>query len=708
MKKLSNGYLIRLLIHPLLVALPLTLIAVFFLSVNFARYKAERVETKAVSYKNAVVCYADLDGDGNSDEIIFFENSKRKAAVSARLSNGKMVDQWNMDGQFLTMRSAETADIDKDGKAEIVMLYFRNDSAFLSIFKPLDLINLDRKDIFIDTIRFSGFSDDFAFSPFIFSDINGDSNPEILFAISAGFSLYPRNLYAYDVQHDTVYRSPYLAAQISLTDDPIVDDLDKDGHMEILVNHFAPGNMKSTDKMPIHDNSSWIMILDHKLQFWMPPVEFKATPSTINHHIIKANGDKKVLFFFNNTSNRGEPPTIALFDPIKRQVTGKLFLNNINPKLFLQAKSTDHSMAFADYMGEIYSVGADLQLESAGSFSYLVVKSTLRELDIDGCGQKEMFMIDRDYLGLYVFRNYNTTPVYLSITDEPFQNLKKIMVLHKDGIPHGFALHINDFVYKYSYTKNSFYFLQWPFYLLIFFSITGIYYLIMKFYLRQVKKSYQKDKQIAELKLKSIRNQLDPHFTFNAFNAIAAALYKEDNKTAYTYFAKFSKLMRASMLYSDKIGRFLSEELDFTVHYLEIEKFRFREKFNYEFDVDDDVVQTTEVPRMILQTYAESAVSNGLMHREDGGKLTISIHERVNHLEIRVTDNGVGIEKSKEYNKEKAFKSAKIMAEFVGLINDMNTSKIVVEMYDLRDKDTILGTETLIKIPFDIKYQLTE
>ncbi|MBE0637963.1 MAG: histidine kinase [Bacteroidales bacterium] len=707
MKKLTKGYLVRILIHPLLVALPLTIIAIFIFSDHFARYKAERIDAKAVSYKNAVVCYADLDGDGNSDEVIFFENSKRKAAATAILGNGKVVDQWSMNGQFLTMKSGETADIDKDGKAEIIMLYFRNDSAFLSVFKPMDLLKPDQQDIFIDTANFSGFPDDFAFSPFILNDINGDSFPEILFAISAGFGLYPRNLYAYDVQHDTVYRSPYLAVQISLTDNPIVDDLDNDGQIEILVNHFAPGNMKSTDHVPVHDNSSWILILDHNLQFWIPPVEFKATPSTINHQIISVNGEKKVLFLFSNNSNIGEPSTIALFDPIERQVTGKLFLDNITPKQFLQAKSTDQSLAFADNTGKIYSVDADLQIASSGALSNFVVKSSVREMDLDGCGQKEMLMIDRDYLGVYVFRNDNSTPVHLSITDEPFQKLNKIMVLLKDGMHEGFALHVNDFVYHYSYTKNSLYFLQWPFYFFIFFFLAGIYDLIMKFYTKQLRKIYQKDQQIAELKLKGIRNQLDPHFTFNAINAVSSALYNEGNKTAYTYFTKFAKLIRSSLLYSDRVTRLLKDELDYTVQYLEIEKFRFGDKFDYELLVDEDVVLTTEVPRTIIQAYAESAVSNGLMHRDVGGMLTITVKEQNNYLEIRVIDNGCGMEKSKQFNKDKAFKTIKIMDEFIGLINDMNITKIDVETSDLKKNDAVAGTQSLIKIPLNLRYRLS-
>lgn len=687
--------------------MPFTLIIAYFLTGSFAQYKIERRERKVLSPEVFYISYADLDRDGNSDEIVFLENSKQNASVYAKLGNRVLLAQWNMNGKLFSAKSCDVLDVDKDGFPEIVMLYFRNDSVFLSVFNPMDIARFEREDVFVDTIRFPGNPQDFSFSKFIVKDVANDSVPELLFAISSGFDLYPRNLYAYHVHSNAVMRSSYLALQLTLHEDMLSDDLDDDGNQEFLIENFAPGNMKSVFQQSIHDNSSWMIVLDKDLQFWTPPIEFKATPSYVKHHIIRSEGKKKVLFFCCNLSNKGDPSSIQLFDPIKKQIDGKLFLDDFSAMNLLASRSDDKSAVFYNQNGDLFEIGGDLQLRPAGNFCSKTSQQILAEIDIDGCGQKELILRDKDYLGFYVLRNDFSNPVFLPISSEPIHQFYEAMPLIENHEPVGFALHVNNVILKYSYTKNLAYWFQWPVYIMIFILISGIYYLIMKYYTRQIQEIYQKDKQIAELKLKSIRNQLDPHFTFNAFNAIASALYKEDSKTAYSYFAKFSKLMRATMLYSDKFVRLLNEEIDFTIQYLEIEKFRFRDKFNFEIDVDEDVVLSVEVPRMIIQAYAETSIANGLMHRDDGGLLTISLHDFDLFLEIRVTDNGVGIAKSYEYNKERAFQSVKIMDEFIGLINQMNSLKIEVTMEDLKNGEEILGTEVLIKIPHGLRYKLT-
>ncbi len=707
MKKISKRHLLRFLINPLLLALPMTLIVVYFLSGFFSKYTIEQPEIKPFSIEDAVFLYNDLDGNGNSDEVYFFTNTQGNATAYAKLDQGAILGQWNMNGVFLSMKSCGLVDVDQDGKAEIVMLYFRNDSAFLSVFNPLNPENLFRSGIFIDTLRFRNAPNDFFFSNFHIQDLNDDTHPEIIFSISAGFNLYPRKLYAYDLHNDTVIRSTYLANQIDMPSDLVFSDLDNDGTLEIVVGNFAPGNMKSFDKSSLHDHSSWLIILDHKLQIYAPPVEFKATPSYVFSHIIHSEGKTMVLSFFNNTSSNEQPSSISLYDPIQKIIIRQVFLDGYYHLRLIESKCSASNAVVYNHKGEVFSIGSDLQLKQIGNLNKKTTQVILAEIDVDGCGEKELILQDKEYKGFYVIRNDLTNPVFLSIPGEPANQFFKAIELRRNYQTYGLALQIEDNSYKISYKKNRLHMLRWTVYLSIFILLATTYQLSLTYFRNQLKKDYEKDKLIAELKLKSIRNQLDPHFTFNALNTIASALYKEDNKTAYTYFAKFSKLMRTSMLYSDKIVRLLNEEIDFTLQYLEIEKFRFRNKFNYEFDVDQDVDLTCEVPRMIIQTYADSAIANGLMHRVDGGMLLIAIKEHADHLEIRVTDNGVGIEKSKEYNKEKAFKSAKLMDEFIDLINGMNTSKISVKMYDLKENDVVAGTEVLIVIPFDLKYKLS-
>jgi len=305
----------------------------------------------------------------------------------------------------------------------------------------------------------------------------------------------------------------------------------------------------------------------------------------------------------------------------------------------------------------------------------------------------------------------------LCILSNDFETLSKIALPEESGRIYfsyrelgkperHLIVQIGEHIYEYKYDLKPYQGgVIFSIYLLIYLGYGLTIWLVMRGQARYLKRRYDREKQIAELKLKSIRNQMDPHFTFNAMNAIASAIFKEDKQIAYTYFSKFSKLIRSTMLYSDRMTRVLDEELDFTLKYLEIEKFRFREKFNYEVKVADEVNLNMEVPRMIIQAFAESSISNGLMHKSKNGLLVINVYHKAEHLIVEFIDNGVGIEKSKELNKEKAFKSAGIMEEFISIFNEFNKSKILCKMSDVNEGGNVAGTRVDIEIPFDIDYK---
>jgi PAS domain S-box-containing protein len=214
----------------------------------------------------------------------------------------------------------------------------------------------------------------------------------------------------------------------------------------------------------------------------------------------------------------------------------------------------------------------------------------------------------------------------------------------------------------------------------------------------------EKEAELTGLKLKSIRNQLDPHFTFNAFNAIASYFLKENDTLSYKNFARFSKLLRGSMIYSDKIYRSIGEEIEMTAHYLEIEKFRFRDKFDYSIHYDNSLNLLLPVPRMIIQAYAETAIAISLMHRTEKGLLSIEIKWHKNYLAIIITDNGIGMNKAMKFNQNAHSESLKLMNEFISVINSMSISKVVVNINDLQQNSEITGTKVDIKIPSDVNY----
>ncbi len=695
-----------LIINPLILAAPFAIIGFLLVVGSFTKFKTERIQKIKLPYASGHVDIHDLNNDGNSEIIHFFTNSKGKAAFTVTLQGNATLDQWNLNGIYPTDISFGAYDFDNDGVKEIALTYLRNDSLLLAIISPFNKTKLFRQDIFIDVVANN---DDFAISDFIVSDINNDNKSELLFSISAGFGLIPRNVYAYNFFRDTMLRSDYLAIHSRIENAGQIRDIDGDGIPEILLSNFAPGNMRNFTGSALHDHASWVLILDNNLKIIGQPLPFTAAPSTMTPMFVKGHDRSRVMCFFNNYSTGGDTSCIAVYDFDKKKITDQINIYGKKAHI-IHSKSNEKNISFYDEDGNIYQVDKKLHLNRTLRLPKRISPSLYAEIDITGSGVQELFFGDADYLGYWVLTNNLKYPAFLPIPEEAGHSPKKIMLFQQDGKPNSIAIHISNFLYVFSYGTNFFFWLKWPSLLLFYLFFTGVFQLILQFQKSRLKKSYQKKAQLAELKLKSIRNQMDPHFIFNSVNAIASAFYKQDKAVAYSYFTKFSKLIRATMLYSDRISRTVEEEIDFAIQYLAIEKLRFKQKFDYVLNIAENVETSIEVPRMIIQSYVEAAVSNGLMHRMelDGGLLTIGINEEDTFLEIKITDNGVGIEQSKEFNKERAFKSVKIMDEFLSIINEINESKITVKMTDVYDNGNIKGTEVVIKIPFNVRYKLVE
>jgi hypothetical protein len=221
---------------------------------------------------------------------------------------------------------------------------------------------------------------------------------------------------------------------------------------------------------------------------------------------------------------------------------------------------------------------------------------------------------------------------------------------------------------------------------------------IRRVFLNQRRKA-QKEKEFIELQLKTIKSQIDPHFAFNAINTIASFIYSEKPDITYDYFTRFAKMIRNILEDNDKISRLLSEEIEFVKNYLELQKMRFKDKFEYVIEVDDNVPSGTTVPKMIIQTYAENAVKHGLMHRKTGGLLTIHIRQTNSQLLVTIEDNGVGREKASQLNPDSTHRGLRIMEQIIELYGKLYHTSIIQKIEDLADEEGYpLGTRVILTI----------
>ncbi|NTV84628.1 MAG: histidine kinase, partial [Bacteroidales bacterium] len=216
--------------------------------------------------------------------------------------------------------------------------------------------------------------------------------------------------------------------------------------------------------------------------------------------------------------------------------------------------------------------------------------------------------------------------------------------------------------------------------------ILTIFLILRRFFINQQRKT-RREKELIELQLKTIKSQIDPHFAFNAINTIASFIFSDKPDVAYDYFTRFARMIRNILEDNEKISRMLSEEMDFVKNYLELQKMRFRDKFEYSILLDEDVPQNIFVPKMIIQSHAENAIKHGLMHKKSGGRLMISIRKINNEISVTIEDNGIGREKAAQLNPDTTRRGFRIIERTIELYSKLHQTKISQFIEDLRDEN---------------------
>ncbi|MBN2774693.1 MAG: histidine kinase, partial [Prolixibacteraceae bacterium] len=217
--------------------------------------------------------------------------------------------------------------------------------------------------------------------------------------------------------------------------------------------------------------------------------------------------------------------------------------------------------------------------------------------------------------------------------------------------------------------------------------LAGLTLILVRSIFIDQKRKVQKEKELIELQLKSIKSQIDPHFAFNALNTMAALIYENEPDTTYDYFTRFAYLIRNILNDNEKISRSLGEEIDFVKNYLELQKIRFKDKFEYSIFIDPGISAETPIPKMIIQSYVENAVKHGLMHRPKDGQLSIWVEKTGYCIRIVVTDNGVGRQKAAGLSTGSTGKGLKIMNRIFRLYKKLYHTDIIENIEDLTGND---------------------
>ena len=149
------------------------------------------------------------------------------------------------------------------------------------------------------------------------------------------------------------------------------------------------------------------------------------------------------------------------------------------------------------------------------------------------------------------------------------------------------------------------------------------------------------EKTLIEARLNILRLQLEPHFLFNALNAISSEL-SVDPKLARDMISDLGTLLRRSLDCQDRAEIALADELTLLEHYLSIQRVRFGDRLQISVHVEPEALFTM-VPSMLLQPLVENAIRHGIERRMSGGTIIISASRVEDFLQVLVLDDGVGL-----------------------------------------------------------------
>lgn len=281
--------------------------------------------------------------------------------------------------------------------------------------------------------------------------------------------------------------------------------------------------------------------------------------------------------------------------------------------------------------------------------------------------------------------------------DKAFKNYKKYVLL-KDSILNIEKVEkINELEQKYLKVENeqkivSLEKTKQLYLFLVVGSLLSI--LALTFFFRQ--RSLKNNQRILETEQSLNRARINPHFFFNAMASLQSLAQQEKSIQTTLYTSRLAKIMRQSLENTYEEVVTVEQEMDFLTQYLEIQKFRYPDKFDYEFIVEDTLeINELKLPGMLMQPFVENTIEHGFKNIDYKGKIVLSFIDQNNSLIVMVEDNGSGL-KIEEKEKEYKSRAMQIIKDRLYLFNKQHKSNA---SYQVVSTNNNTGFKIIVTLP---------
>jgi len=701
-RRFSDLKIVSFILHGWFIALILGTLTFFLLQIKADPYVFTLVDSSSFvpdpgSYKDF---YLDLNSDGTTERFHFSNIGDSSSCLLVTTSTGGVLEQWNFKGRFSSgLLRFQKSDYNHDGNIELAAVTLEKNIIYLNIIEPFGGKPILIRNRALDTVRTNYGPPFMNLDSGLSEDLNSDGYDEIIFTLSPFYARQPRKVYAFDIRNDQLSSSPYAG---SVLWEIIKMDADKDGVEEFVGKCHAPNNYID-EIIPLQDSSSWFIVLDEHMNFKVPPQKLGPQFSVTTSIILPSNDS-----ICEYVSVTGYRDTIPIFDwyrilpdySLKKQ---DFPFNRDSPHPYLFAyPAYSRGGVFYNRYDKVLFINERGKVFTNRKFSRRVIPV---EVLNPNAGIKEFeyaFLVDGRILKISFFSLEGKE--LGSIPNVNYSDLNTVSWVGKVNGHHQLFIGGNTVFYWYEVRQNHWQYLRYILWMLLIVGYYGFIELIKFGQAQEIKKGESLRREILELQLKSVNNQLDPHFTFNALNGLSyLALAGETDKVNH-FINQFSRLLRTHLHASDQTLVRLRNEISFLENYMELQQMRFEDRIKLELNIHPEVDTQVLVPKMILQTHVENAVKHGLqpmLNDESNlvGVVRVTISNKRESILIVIEDNGVGRGNGMVHSHENTGKGLQVLEQIFSSVRQLYKIRITQEFEDLKnEKGEACGTRVEIVI----------
>ncbi|ANU45871.1 sensor histidine kinase [Enterocloster clostridioformis] len=186
-------------------------------------------------------------------------------------------------------------------------------------------------------------------------------------------------------------------------------------------------------------------------------------------------------------------------------------------------------------------------------------------------------------------------------------------------------------------------------------------------YIEALTEKHKMEKQLDEVRLQMLKNQINPHFLFNTLNMIASTAQIEDAATTEKMIHALSRLFRYNLKSTDSVMP-LERELKVVQDYMYLQQMRFGQRIRYDTDCKPDTLEVL-VPSFALQPLVENAIIHGISPKGQGGRIHVRSWMEGRRIWISVADTGRGMARERLEEIRRALARGEEKATGVGVGN---------------------------------------